>query len=689
MIVSWNWLKQYVDLSMPVEELEERLSLAGLNHEGTERVDGDLAIDLEVTSNRPDCLGHIGVAREIAVLWDQQLKVPEPRPKESGPAVGKLCDVRIDCPELCYRYTARVIRGVKIGPSPSWLADRLRTVGLAVINNVVDVTNYVMMECGQPLHAFDFANIAGGQIVVREGRPGETFTAIDHKTYELNADTCVIADAENAVALGGVMGGAESEVSDATTDLLIEAAEFDPLSIRTTARRLVLHSPSSYRFERGVDPAGVDWASRRACELILELAGGELAAGVADVGRDLVPPRPLVLRLAELERILGIRISHRESRRILTALGCREHAITTEELAEEVLGRIGVGLDLSESFCVTPPSWRRDLTREIDLVEEVGRIHGYDKVPEDIDVPMAASHRTDDDRVLEKIRRVLTAAGMDEAITTSVVSLEADAAYSPWVDAAPLQTSSPMLQGADRLRRSLLPSLLMARRENEKVGNARIELFETAKVYLPRPGQLPDEPTLVSCTSGGDFPAVKGVIETMVDTLCPGTRLEVELAADDLLAPGRACQLKLDGQTLGYLGEVSQAGLARFALRAPTTVAELRFDRLAAIAQLVPQQAELSSYPAITLDLNLIVDEAIRWSQIAETARRNGGDHLEALQYQETYRDPDKDGAGKKRLLFSVTLRSFDKTLTGAEAEAIRDQLVAACSEAHGAKLLG
>ncbi|HAY82199.1 MAG TPA: phenylalanine--tRNA ligase subunit beta, partial [Planctomycetaceae bacterium] len=290
MRVSWNWLKEYVALEMSQDELETRLAMSGLNHEGTDQIGDDLCIDLEVTSNRPDCLGHIGVAREISVLWDQPLCLPDPAPVSSGPSVEDLIKVRIDCPELCPRYTARVIRGVKIGPSPDWLVKRLETIfwrnnaPFQSVNNVVDITNYVMMENGQPLHAFDYAKIHGAEIIVRAAQQGEQFEAIDHKVYELNPSMCVIADAQRAVALGGVMGGADSEVADHTTDLLIESADFVQLPIRNTARKLKLHSDSSYRFERGVDPDGIDWASRRACELILENAGGELADGGGDVG---------------------------------------------------------------------------------------------------------------------------------------------------------------------------------------------------------------------------------------------------------------------------------------------------------------------------------------------------------------------------------------------------------------------
>ena len=301
--------------------------MAGLNHEGTAEVGGDLAIDLEVTSNRPDCLGHIGIAREVAVLWGSDLAIPAAQPTEGKTPVEKLVKVRIDCPDLCLRYTARVIRGVKIGPSPKWMIRRLETVGLTPINNVVDISNYVLMECGQPLHTFDFGKLEGktpAEIIVRRPLPGETIEAIDHKTYVLDPEMCMICDARPPVAIGGVMGGAQTEISPKTRDVLIEAAEFDPVSIRNTARQLNLHSDSSYRFERRVDPEGLDWASRRCCELILDLAGGELASGVIDVGRPPPDREPIVLRLSQIERILGIPVPAKRVRDILLALGNKE-----------------------------------------------------------------------------------------------------------------------------------------------------------------------------------------------------------------------------------------------------------------------------------------------------------------------------------------------------------------------------
>ena len=670
MIVSWNWLKDYVALDVEPAEVEQRLMMAGLNHESTESVGDDLAIDLEVTSNRPDCLGHLGIAREAAVLFGTPLTIPAPSPSAGAASVDDLLKVRIDCPELCYRYTARVIRGVKIGPSPAWLVHRLKTIGIASINNVVDITNYVLMECGQPLHAFDLGKLAGPEIIVREATKGEVFLAIDHKTYTLEPGMCVIADTSRAVALGGVMGGVDSEVSAATKDLLIESAEFAPVSIRGTARKLNLHSPSSYRFERGLDPAGVDWASRRCCELILDLAGGDLAAGVIDVGRERVKPEPIVLRLSQLKRILGITVPVDEVQRILTTLGIE--LVRADAGAAEVI----------------PPSWRRDLTREIDLVEEVARIHGYDQIPEDAAVPMCPSHRSDADRVQGKVRQVLTAAGFDEALTASVVSESWTKVFSPWTDAKPLKSYTPTLKGADRLRLSLIPSLLDVRRLNESVSNPVIELFEIAKIYLPSDEELPFEQRTLGISSGGDYASLKGVVESLVSVLNPACGVEVRETKQPLLDADRSCELRVNGDLLGFLGEVTPAALKTSKLRAPTTVAELSMEALEAIANLIPQHAQQSALPAMSRDLNLIVDESLRWADLANTVRESAGNLLEEVAYQDVYRDTQRDGVGKKRLLFSITLRSSETTLTNEQADEIRDTIVAACGQRHAATLL-
>ncbi len=675
MLVSWDWLKQYVTLDMTPAELAERLMMAGLNHEDTHPVGDDLAINLEVTSNRPDCLGHLGIAREIATLWNRPLEIPAADPRAAATPVANLAQVRVDNPEQCPRYTARVIRGVKVGRSPSWLVGRLATLGIGAINNVVDITNYVLLECGQPLHAFDLAKLSGRQIIVRQARVGETFLAINHRSYALDPSMCVIADDQRPVALGGVMGGAETEVSPQTQELLIESAEFDPLSIRNTARKLNLHSDSSYRFERGLDPEGVDWASRRCCALILELCGGELASGSIDVGHQPQPREPITLRFAQLRRVLGIDVAPAIARQILVALGNRELRADDQRVD------------------VVPPSWRRDLTREIDLVEEVARVHGYDKIPEDVNVPMATSHRTRTDRMLAKVRQVLNAAGFDEAMTLSVVEEPWSEAFSPWTDAAPLRTSMPVLRRADTLRRSLTPSLLGARQTNESLANPIIELFEIAHVYLPRGGgQLPEEELVVGLTSGGDYYAVKGVIEGLLTTLNPAAELEVRPTRQSLLDTQRSVELRVHvGSTrdllLGYLGPVSERGLKQFELRAPTTAAEFKLSTLSQVADLVPQYRQPAVFPAVSRDLNLVVDEDVRWADLARTASRAAAPELESLEFQDVYRDPERLGAGKKSLLFRLTLRLQQGTLTNDEADRVRVRVVAACQLAHHAQL--
>lgn len=669
MLVSWSWLRDYVPLTISADEFAQRLMMAGLNHESTESVGRDLAIDLEVTSNRPDCLGHLGIAREAAVLFGVPLKLPAAAPQTSSTQVDTLAKVRIDAPTLCSRYIARVIRGVKVKASPAWLADRLTTIGQPTINNIVDITNYVLMECGQPLHAFDFRKLAGPEIIVREGRAGEKIEAIDHKSYDVGPGVCVIADRDRPVAIAGVMGGAATEVGPATVDVLIESAEFDPSSIRATARKLNLHSDSSYRFERGLDPVGVEWASRRCCELILELAGGELAAGAIDVGRQPTPREPIVLRLAQLKRILGIEIPAERVAQILQALGC-------ELRKQEPTQLVAVA-----------PSWRADLTREIDLIEEAARVHGYEAIPEDVRVPMATSAKSLADRVLHEVRTVLVGSGFDEAMTISVLEPEQSDTFSPWSDAAPLSTATPILRRANQLRRSLVPSLLGARRTNETLANPRIELFEIAKVYLPRAGQLPDERVLLGLTSGQDFLQLKGVVENLLVRLHIATELTVGPFPHELFTAGRGARLLCGGELLGYLGEVSTTGRGRFELRGATCVAELQLDVLTKAAQLVPRYAPIPAFPAIERDVNLVVDERIRWADLARQVRAHGGPLLEQVEYRDTYRDPNRLGAGKKSLLFSLKLRSREATLTGQQADSVRDTIVAACKSELGAEL--
>jgi phenylalanyl-tRNA synthetase beta chain len=669
MIVSWNWLTQYIRLAMPVDVLTERLALAGLNHESTAEVGGDLAIDLEVTSNRPDCLGHLGVAREIAVLFDTALSVPDPQPRTSGAAVEKRTSVQVEAPDLCPRFTARVVSGARMGESPWWLRKRLETLGVRAISNVVDVTNYVMFECGQPLHAYDLDLLAGKRIVVRRSRPGETIRAINNKVYELAPEMLVIADAERPVGVAGVMGGADTEINAATRDILIEAAQFDPVTIRKTARALGLHSPSSYRFERPLDPEMTEWANRRCAELILEVAGGKLHPGVIDVGTR-PPERPLIsLRLDQIARILGFTIDQATVQRILVALGLEPIGATPGLLSYRA------------------PSWRSDLAREIDLIEEVARIHGYEHIPEERPVPITSSPRGLRERIEDQVRNALTGCGFDEAVTFSLVS---DALAAP-VGSAPAEPSIRVDHSSRRrenaLRQSLVPSLLAIRRHNEAHGNADAELFEIANVYLPRPGQpLPDEPARLALVCGRGYLGLKGVIEALCERLNIAGPLEVRPAALALCTPGRSAELSLGGTHLGYLGEVSIPSRDSFELRAPCAVAELELGVLEARAVLVPSYRPLPPFPAVSRDLSLVLPQSLAWSDLARVVTAAAGTTLESIDFLDTFQGGTV-APGKQSVHFGLQFRHPERTLTGEEVETAVNAIVEACAARFEATL--
>ncbi len=680
MLVSEDWLGQYVSLPASHDHMVDRLTMSGLNHEGTQTVGQDRQIDLEVTSNRSDCLGHIGVAREIAVLFDSSLHLPAAEPAGSGAELRQEFGVRIECPGLCYRFTARLIRGVRIGPSPAWLVNRLATVGIESVNNIVDISNYVMLECGQPLHVFDYDRLQGGQIVVREPRPREQLVAINHATYDLQPGMVVIADGQRAVGLGGVMGGADTEVSEATRNVLVEAAWFNPMAIRATARKLNLHSAASFRFERTIDPDQIDWASRRCCQLILELAGGDLAAGAIDEGSGPEPRAPIEFRQSQIRRVLGIEIPADRVTQILKHLGFA--------IADSVDGEL----------TVTPPSWRRDVSREIDLIEEVGRVHGYEHVPDNIPVPMSASVRSHADRALGKLRGALTGAGLDEAITASLVPEKWCATFSPWTPAQPLCSSQPMLGVLDKasqnlgpvnvLRQSLIPSLLEVFRINEYKQNTDIHLFEIGRVYLANGPGLPDEPVKLGLVSEFPFERLKGVVESLLAVMNPRLVLDARSCDVPLLDRTRAAELFVDETRLGWMGEVSESGRETFSLRRPASVAELDLDLLIHRAVTVVRHADVSPYPAITRDFNFVLDESVRWADLSRTVRESAGPLLESVAWRETFRDPGKDGAGKKRILLTVVLRSATGTLTREQAESACAALIRQCEQDFGAALL-
>jgi phenylalanyl-tRNA synthetase beta chain len=650
MIVSWNWLTEYVRLDLPEPELSRQLMMAGFNHESTEEVEGDLAIDLEVTSNRPDCLGHLGVAREIAALTGQLLKLPTADFTEHEPATSSRIAVEI-LPEAswCPQYRARVIENVKLGPSPAWMQRRLKAAGMTPVSNVVDITNYVMLETGQPHHAFDLAKVRGGRIIVRNARAGEKLVAINGKTYDLQSWAGVIADAEGAVALAGVMGGLDSEISAGTTTVLLETAEFLPLTIRRASRGLDLPSDASYRFERKLDPRGLAFASDRCCNLLEKLCGGRVLKGAVHAGAPGPEPGPVTLRFHRLRDVLSLEIPADRAVSILETLGLR------------VIRRTG------DSVTATPPSWRRDLTREIDLVEEVGRIVGYEEVSDSTPLPMSVSVRSKKDRVTAIVREQLVGAGYCEAVAMSFASESAVASVRPWSSAEPLKVSHSSRRRENSLRQSLIPSLLASLRLNEARQVTDAELFELAHVYLPATGVgLPEEPTVLGGVSTRDLRLVRGHLEGLFRRL----RLTVSLRPEAVpgFDPERSAAWYLGERRIGVLGHVAESVKADVELRLDAVAFELRLEPLFEAADLAPRVAAPPELPAVDRDFAFVLDETVRWAALEETVRGSAGPCLESLEFVDLYRGkqvPD----GKKSIAFRMVYRAADRTLTRDEVD--------------------
>jgi phenylalanyl-tRNA synthetase beta chain len=671
MLISWEWLSDYVKLDGSMDQVVDRWAMSGLNHESTEWVEGVPVIDLEVTSNRADCLGHIGVAREAAVLFDCRLTIPEIQLSTSKTTVQEVLQVHNRFPEACPRYTARVIRGVKIGPSPEWFAKRLRSIGIRPINNVVDVTNYVMMECGQPLHAFDLARIGSHQIIIRPAGDKESFQAIDHRAYTLDSQMVVIADALHPLALGGVMGGLDSEVTESTVDLLIEAASFVPMSIRRTARKLKLHSPSSHRFERHIDPNGLNWAALRCCQLILQFAGGELLDGVIDTHGEPKPLSEISLRRSRVAQVLGIEVPWGQCGQILTRLGC-------------------VVEQSSETLKAIAPSFRQDLTREADLIEEIARVYGYEAIPEDASVPMVASSRRPKDTMMQTVRSIACGAGFSETLNPSLIGKSPIERLSPWTSQEPLSTFMPLLEGASNLRRSLIPSLIAARLHNQSQSNRDVRLFETANVYLPQGVDLPKEQFHLGCIAEDEPRVLRGVYEEIIQRVWgpEGPALEERLIDFDFIEKGTAVAWFQQGQMLCWVGSLSKSLSQASKIDGPVAIGEMDLDLLLGSARSVPKLKALSPYPAIHRDLNFIVDEKIHWSQVRSTIETAAGQLCKEILFQEIYRDTKRDGDGKKRVLLSLVLQSDSETLKGDQADSVVSAVIAACQTQHGAKLL-
>ncbi len=664
MNISLNWLTDYVDVTLPAAELGELFTRIGLNLEGIAETDADIVLDLEVTSNRPDCLGHLGVARELATATTSEFRPPTIGELPTEGAVQDVAAIEVAEPDLCPRYTARVIRNVKVGPSPSWLRERLEAVGLRSVNNVVDVTNYILMEYAQPLHAFDLDKLDGQRIVVRRATKGEKLVSIDQTTCPLEENMLVIADATRPVAIAGIMGGLDTEVSESTTHVLIEAAQFDPLNIRKTSRKLGLSSESNYRFERGVDPVAIDEASLRACQLILDLAGGELAEGMLDAWAQPWQPGKVALRPERTNALLGIDVP--------------------ADRQMDLLARLGLEPEMQDGkiVCTTLP-YRKDLTREADLIEEVARLVGYDEIPTHSQITHAVTPECQVQRLRKDVARVLNAAGYDEAM--SFTFIDADEAkllgHDDHVDVDTLTRKTN-----NTLRPTLVPSLLDALKTNQDAGNGEVRLFELAAVFPRGKGSaLPAEYRQVALATTGDLQQLRGAMETLADRAV-GETLEFAPAELPGYADGASAEVRLDGEPVGQVGIISQAVQDRYGLEKPGAVGWVNFEALLARAGKTATYQPVPRFPASQRDLSVIVDEATTWRQLADAVAAVDQPLRESLDYVTTYRGKPV-AKGKKSVTMSLTYRSESGTLRSEQVDEQVDALVGELTKRLGAEL--
>jgi phenylalanyl-tRNA synthetase beta chain len=637
-------------------------------------------MEVEVTSNRPDCMGHLGVARELAAGLERPLK-RDFMPSFTGtanPPGRELVKVTIEDPGLCSRYIGGVITGVKVGPSPEWLRRRLRACGVRPINNIVDITNYVLLEYAQPLHAFDLARLDGPEIQVRRARGGEKLLCLDGIVRDLSDAMLVIADAKRPVAIAGVIGGEETAVSSATSDILLEAATFSGPSIRQTSRAIGLRTEASARFERGLPPELALAGARRAAALIAELAGGSVHKEWPDVYPR--PQEPVRVRLKPwiVDEVLGMHVPLEESEAILTSLGFHV----------KVLG--------DGEWDVLPPVFRLDVTIPEDLVEEVGRVFGYDRIP-----PTLPGRRHDRwtpvtpsvDRRLDAAREVMAGAGFTETWNPALVSgrkLEAlrVAAYA-------MRVSNALSDDMDTLRTSLLPSLVDAVALNRDRGRAEVRVYEAASAFLARVGDKnsqPEEPLRLAAvatagptadSSQAAFYALKSVLDGCLDALsAPGCTYQ--RGAAELFHPGRCAAVTLEGRQLGYLGEMHPTVAAGLKIEGRLVAFEIDLEPLLESSR-TPRAQALPRFPAVERDLAAVVEEHVAAGSLLSVIKEAAGDLLENARAFDEYHGPQVP-EGHKSIAFTLTFRSPERTLTDAEVDKVMTQIKSALEKRHQAR---
>ncbi|MCG9130695.1 phenylalanine--tRNA ligase subunit beta [Candidatus Poribacteria bacterium] len=643
----------------------------------------DVIFELEITPNRPDCLSMIGVAREIRAETGNALKLPRVDFNEAETDIQEMTSVAIEAPNLCPRYAARVIQGVKIEASPEWLQQRLESVGIGVINNIVDITNFVLMEYGQPLHAFDYHKLTENRIVVRRAAVGENLTTLDEIERELTPDMLVIADAEKPVALAGIMGGYDSEITDTTCDVLLESAYFNPSSVRATAKALGISTEASYRFERGADPGIALAALDRAAQLIAELAGGTICKGIVDVYPGQQPLTRIQLRPERVNFILGTALEATEMTQILSRLG------------------FDVKANSAENYEVIVPTFRSDITREIDLIEEIARVHGYDNIPTTLpkgDIPVPAPNPSTE--VRKRVKQFLLAAGMMEAVNYSFcdpncfdkIRFTAD---SPLRETLKLQ--NPLSPEMSVLRTTLLPHLLENAQHNRNHQIDTIAFFEIGNVFI-RNGEQKEPERVAGILAGQigegvysnpyrfpDFYDIKGFVEGILE-VCGIVDYTLQKTDTPTFHPGRSAEILLRNKQIGTFGEAHPEVLENYDLPYKAYLFEFDMEVLTDAAIFAKRFEPIPIYPTIERDLAIVVDKDVLSDMPTELIYATGGELVKSVRLFDVY-EGEQVPEEKKSLAYAITYHSATETLTDKAVNTLHDKVVKHLNQKLGAEL--
>ncbi len=689
MFISYNWLRELTGTKLNPQEVRDRLTNVGLAIDAVVERDGDFVLDVEVPSNRGDCLSHVGIAREVAVIERSKVQSPKSKVQNTNGKPVTFASVEIKDPDLCPRYAARVVRGVKIDPSPEWLTKRLETIGQRPINNVADITNYVLHELGQPLHAFDLAKLSDRKIIVRRAGKDETIKTLDGVNRKLDANMLVIADAQRPVAIAGVMGGEDSEISSSTGEVLIESAYFDSASVRRTAKLLGLHTEASHRFERGTDPEGVINAQERCVALICEIAGGVATSDAIDVYPKPIDTKAASLRQQRLTAITGLRVPRAEILRILTALGF--------ELREES----------SEKLAFTIPSWRHDVAIEEDLIEEVARHAGYDEIATGLPPSSLAGEYHATEQRKRALRHAMAERAFDEAIGFSFIEAAQDdkfqliPAFNDDAEHEKFVTlQNPIIEDWNRMRPTLLPGLLSSLRHNINQGTRDVCLFELGRVFrASAKDKLPEErEALALVATGGvleadkagsardfDFYDLKGALETAAEAL-KLPPLEFEAAAVKHLRIGQAAIIKINGTEVGSIGILGETTASDYKFRQPVFVAEVDLTTLLEVEEIPVLYSPLPRFPSIMRDISLLMGRKVTVAELLRSANEEKAENCVSVKFVGAY-----EGEGIPEDKRSVTLRfeyrAPDHTLRDEDVDQMHWPLIKALQEQFSAEV--